>query len=207
MVIKQIKGMSFLLKSSAVILSILSLIAITGQVKAGSDYGDFAENVPAKAESLVVGGGCFWCIEKDFETLDAIYEVVSGYAGGDKLNPTYQSHPGHREVVKIYYDPDAITFDQLISHYYALVDYEDNEGQFCDRGRAYTPVIHVKNDTQRQIAERLAPATSVVPVEGEVKFWSAEKYHQDYYLKNKLRYKFYRSSCGRDRRVSQLNNG
>ncbi|MGC6516757.1 MAG: peptide-methionine (S)-S-oxide reductase MsrA [Candidatus Puniceispirillaceae bacterium] len=173
-------------------------------VQAGSDYGDFGDNVPTSAQSLVVAGGCFWCIEKDFEKLDSVYEVVSGYAGGEVQNPTYRAHEGHREVVQIYYDPDAITFEELISYYYAHVDYEDGDGQFCDRGRAYTPAIHVKTQSQRQIALNLAPKTSIVPVEDEVKFWPAEQYHQDYYMKNPFRYKFYRASCGRDRRVEQL---
>ena len=172
---------------------------------AGSDYGDFAENVPANTQTLILAGGCFWCIEKDFEKLDAVYEVVSGYAGGSKQDPTYHSHPGHREVVQVYYDPDAISFESLIDYYYRHVDYQDDAGQFCDRGRAYTPAIHVKSEAQRQIAERLAPTTSVVPIEDEVKFWPAEQYHQDYYMKNPLRYKFYRSTCGRDSRVRELN--
>ena len=172
---------------------------------AGSDYGDFAENVPANTQTLILAGGCFWCIEKDYEKLDAIYEVVSGYAAGDKLNPTYQSHQGHREVVQVYYNPDAISFEELIDYYYRHVDYEDDAGQFCDRGRAYTPAIHVKNEEQREIAQRLAPQTSVVPIEDEVKFWPAEQYHQDYYMKNPFRYKFYRGTCGRDSRVAELN--
>ena len=172
---------------------------------AGSDYGDFGKNVPDTSESLIVAGGCFWCIEKDFEKLDAVHEVVSGYAGGTLKNPTYQSHQGHREVVKIYYDPQAISFAELIDYYYRHVDYQDDEGQFCDRGHAYSPAIHVKTEVQRQIAKTRAPATSVVPIEDDVTFWEAERYHQDYYMKNNLRYKFYRFSCGRDQRVAELN--
>jgi len=172
---------------------------------AGSDYGDFGKNVPDTSESLIVAGGCFWCIEKDFEKLDAVHEVVSGYAGGTLKNPTYQSHQGHREVVKIYYDPEAISFAELIDYYYRHVDYQDDEGQFCDRGHAYSPAIHVKTEEQRQIAKERAPATSVVPIEDDVTFWEAERYHQDYYMKNNLRYKFYRFSCGRDQRVAELN--
>ena len=172
---------------------------------AGSDYGDFGKNVPDTSESLIVAGGCFWCIEKDFEKLDAVHEVVSGYAGGTLKNPTYQSHQGHREVVKIYYDPQAISFAELIDYYYRHVDYQDDEGQFCDRGHAYSPAIHVKTEEQRQIAKTRAPATSVVPIEDDVTFWEAERYHQDYYMKNNLRYKFYRFSCGRDQRVAELN--
>ena len=189
------------------ILSLPFLIVLFGApvALAGSNYGDFAKTVPTTAQTLIVAGGCFWCIEKDFEKLDAVYEVVSGYAGGESENPTYRSHEGHREVVQVYYDPAAISYEELISYYYQHVDYEDNEGQFCDRGYAYTPAIHVKNEEQRAVAQKLAPATSVVPIENDVTFWPAEQYHQDYYMKNPFRYKFYRTSCGRDRRVKQLN--
>lgn len=173
--------------------------------QAGSSYGEFAENLPDGAQSVILAGGCFWCIEQDYEKLDAIYEVVSGYAGGDKANPTYQSHAGYREVVQVHYDPAAISFEELIDYYYRHVDYQDDSGQFCDRGRAYTPAIHVKSDEERMIAEALAPDTSVVPIEDDVKFWPAEQYHQDYYLKNPFRYKFYRTTCGRDARVRALN--
>ena len=174
---------------------------------AGSDYGDFARGVPETVQTLIVAGGCFWCIEKDFEKLDSVYEVVSGYAGGAKQDPTYRAHQGHREVVQIYYDPEAVSFDTLIDYYYAHVDYQDNGGQFCDRGHAYSPAIHVKTQAQRMIAQKLAPQSSVVPIEDDVKFWPAEQYHQDYYMKNPLRYKFYRASCGRDRRIRELTSG
>lgn len=173
-------------------------------VYAGSDYGDFAKNLPDNSKSIILAGGCFWCIEKDFEKLDAVYEVVSGYAGGDVQDPTYQSHEGHREVVQVHYNPDETDFETLIAYYYDHVDYQDGDGQFCDRGRAYTPAIHVQNEQERGIAERLAPRTSIVPIEGDVKFWPAELYHQDYYMKNPFRYKFYRTACGRDARVREL---
>lgn len=186
-------------------LGFLGLFFGMNMASAGSDYGDFAENVPDSAQTLIVAGGCFWCIEKDFEKLDSVYEVVSGYAGGVKSDPTYRSHAGHREVVQIYYDPEAVSFETLIDYYYRHVDYQDDGGQFCDRGRAYTPAIHVKNEEQRAIAQKLAPETSLVPIEDDVKFWPAETYHQDYYMKNSLRYKFYRTSCGRDARVRALN--
>ena len=107
--------------------------------------------------------------------------------------------------MQVHYNPDATDFETLIAYYYDHIDYQDNDGQFCDRGRAYTPAIHVQNDQERMIAKRLAPQSSVVPIEDNVKFWPAEQYHQDYYLKNPFRYKFYRTSCGRDKRVKQLN--
>lgn len=198
-------GRSLRYLAAAALLGALTLGSFFHVAHAGSDYGDFAEKVPDTAHSLIVAGGCFWCIEKDYEALDSVYEVVSGYAGGTKANPTYQSHEGHREVVKVYYDPARLSFEEAIAHFYSHVDYEDAGGQFCDRGYAYTPAIHVQSQEQRQIAKELAPATSVVPIEDDVQFWPAEQYHQDYYLKNPFRYKFYRTSCGRDKRVRQLN--
>ena len=192
------------LSRSFVFVGFLSL-SFVPSAQAGSDYGEFAENLPQNAASLTVAGGCFWCIEKDFELLDSVYEAVSGFAGGNKQDPTYRSHTGHREVVQIYYDPEKVSFTELIDHFYRHVDYTDNGGQFCDRGHAYSPAIHVQNEEQRQIAIDRAPKGSVIPIEDEARFWPAEQYHQDYYLKNPLRYKFYRYSCGRDQRVASLN--
>ena len=201
------QGITKYLSALAMMSALLAVTIIGGGstiASAGSDYGDFAENLPDNTKSIILAGGCFWCIEKDFEKLDAVYEVVSGYAGGTLDDLTYQSHEGHREVVQVHYNPDATDFETLIAYYYDHIDYQDDEGQFCDRGRAYTPAIHVQNDQERMIAKRLAPQSSVVPIEDDVKFWPAEQYHQDYYMKNPFRYKFYRGACGRDSRVREL---
>ena len=194
-----------MMRFSFLVSLVIAFVLLAGHVRAGSDYGDFAENIPENAASIVVAGGCFWCIEKDFEKLSAVYEAVSGFAGGTSTNPTYESYAGHREAVEIYYNPKRISFEELIEHFYRHVDYEDNEGQFCDRGHSYSPAIFVENEEQRAIAKRLAPATSVVPIEGRSKFWAASKSHQDFYRKRPIRYKVYRTQCGRDRRVNELN--
>lgn len=153
----------------------------------------------------ILAGGCFWCVEADFDKLDGVLSTVSGYTGDvDKLNPTYRDHGNHVEAVKVTFDSTKLSYEDVIKYFYNHVDYEDDGGSFCDRGHAYIPVVYSKNDMEREIAKRLAPKTSVVPIINASAFWDAEDYHQDYYIKNPLRYKYYRSSCGRDKRIAQL---
>ena len=159
---------------------------------------------------LIVAAGCFWCVEKDFEKLDGVLEATSGYAGGVIEQPTYKNHDGYLEAVKIEYDSTKISFKELIVHYYAHSDYEDPSGAFCDRGYAYSPAIWVDNKEQEEIVYSIEPRSSIVPVYTEdfkpVNFHDAEEYHQDYYKKNPVRYNYYRTRCGRDKRVDQLAN-
>ena len=103
----------------------------------------------------------------------------------------------------MFYDPDVISFEELVRHVYRTVDYEDNKGQFCDRGHSYSPAIYYKTDAEREIAERLAPATSVVPIEPEAQFFPVREAHQDFYKKNSFKYSFYRGRCGRDKRIKR----
>ena len=153
----------------------------------------------------ILAGGCFWCVESDFDKLDGVLSTVSGYTGDvDKLNPTYRNHADHIEAVKITYDSTKLTYGDIINNYFKTVDYTDNGGQFCDRGNAYRPVIFTKNAMEIEIAKKLAPSRSVVPIINASKFWNAEEYHQDYYIKNPIRYKYYRSSCGRDATIAKL---
>ncbi len=162
-------------------------------------------------EILVVAGGCFWCVESDFEKLDGVGDVLSGYGGGAKQNPTYRDHEGHLEVAKIPYDPSVISYRALVDYFFRHVDPLDDGGQFCDRGYAYTTAVFYQNDAERNAAEASKAAaekqlgeTVVTPIRAFENFWIAEDYHQDYYKKNPLRYKFYRTSCGRDRRVKAV---
>jgi peptide-methionine (S)-S-oxide reductase len=122
--------------------------------------------------------------------------------GCRKANGCVRGH--HREAAQVIYDPALISFADLVRHVYATIDYEDNDGQFCDRGRPYTPAIYYKTQEQAEIAASLAPASSIVPIEPETEFFPVRTEHQDYYKKNPLRYKFYRSRCGRDRRIEEL---
>jgi peptide-methionine (S)-S-oxide reductase len=162
-------------------------------------------------ETAVFAGGCFWCVEADLEKLDGVGDVVSGYSGGDLQNPTYENHGGHIEVVEAPYDPDVISYRELTDYFLRHIDVLDDGGQFCDRGHTYTTAIFYNNEDQRKDAEAAISAAEaelgksvVTPVRALNKFWIAEGYHQDYYRRNKLRYRYYRTSCGRDRRVKAV---
>ncbi|MGU9961880.1 MAG: peptide-methionine (S)-S-oxide reductase [Candidatus Puniceispirillales bacterium WSBS_2018_MAG_OTU23] len=157
--------------------------------------------------TFVYSGGCFWCTEADFEKLPGVSEVISGYTGGS--GPTIEYYPNlignHREAAQVFYDPDVISFEELVREVYKTIDYEDADGQFCDRGHAYTAAIYVKNDTEAAIAKRLAPATSIVPIEPERRYYPVRAAQQNFYKRNAPRYKAVRKACGRDQRLKKLN--
>lgn len=158
------------------------------------------------SETFVFSGGCFWCTEADFEKIKGVKNVISGFTGGTTENPRY--YPGeygdHREAALVIYDPQIIRFDELVVNVFKTIDFEDNEGQFCDRGRAYTPAIYYKNNREKEIIKTLSPKSSVVPIELETKFYPVREEHQNFYKKNKFKYNYYRFSCGRDNRIDQL---
>jgi peptide-methionine (S)-S-oxide reductase len=174
----------------------------------------FATN--AMADKAILAGGCFWCMESDFEKLAGVTDVVSGFTGGTLKDPTYNgNHEGHYEAVEITYDPDKLSYQQLLDHYWVNIDPFDDGGQFCDRGHSYLAAIFVANQTERKIAEEskrqvvaMFPDQSVVtpildastfyPIKGE------ESYHQDFYKNNPIRYKYYRWNCGRDQRLKAI---
>ena len=169
-------------------------------------------------QAAVFAGGCFWCTEADFEKLPGVISAVSGYTGGHLPNPTYErvtrDDTGHYEAVRIVYDPKRIGYAQLLRHYFRTVDPLDPSGQFCDRGSSYRTAIFVRNGAERALAEaekaRVAALLGkriVTPVLAAATFYPAEKYHQDYYKRNPVRYKFYRYSCGRDARLKAVWNG
>ena len=174
---------------------------------------------PAKAgeyDSLIVAGGCFWCVESDFEKLDGVLEAVSGYTGGVSENPTYKevtySNTGHYEAAKITFDPSIISYEDLLDYYWTTVDPTDASGQFCDKGDSYRTAIFARPDQIEQARASLAkiketkPFTDpiVTPVLEAMPFYKAETYHQDYYKKNPLRYRYYRTGCGRDAKLKKL---
>lgn len=170
----------------------------------------------ASAEKAVLAGGCFWCMEADFEKLEGVGEVVSGFTGGELKNPTYNgNHEGHVEAVEITYDPSKISYKELLDHFWINIDPFDAEGQFCDRGPSYRSAIFVQNEKERKIAEKskkeiqkMFPDKEVVtPIRKASIFYSIkgdESYHQDYYKKSSLSYKFYRWNCGRDQRLEEI---
>ena len=165
----------------------------------------------AAEKTAIFAGGCFWCIEKDFEHVAGVLDVVSGYTGGSKKNPTYRSHEGHREAVKITYDDSKVSYDQLLHIFWRTVDPTDDGGQFCDRGFAYSTAVYAVDGDQlsaAQVSKKKAAADLNQPIATEIKmasFWTdSEGYHQNYYKKNPIRYKYYRYRCGRDQRVKAL---
>lgn len=162
-------------------------------------------------EIATFAGGCFWCTESDFEKLDGVAKVISGYTGGPEKNPTYKQvaygKTGHTEAVQVYYDPEKVSYEKLLDHYWKHVNPTDSGGQFVDRGPQYRPAIFYHNDQQKQLAEKskkdLAKSGRfdkpiVVEVTPLTAFWNAEGYHQDYYKTNTAHYEMYRYGSGRD---------
>ena len=201
--------MSPLLKT---VLAVTAIIATAARAEAPA--GPAA--VPPGAATAIFAGGCFWCIEKDFEKLPGVIEVESGYTAGKTPNPSYEQvssgSTGHAEAVRVIYDPKKVSYPQLVDYFWRHIDPTVKDRQFCDVGSQYRSAIYWANETERKAAEasrdgllksgkfktihtELAPATT---------FWLAETYHQDYYKKNPIRYNYYRKSCGRDARVEDV---
>lgn len=168
------------------------------------------------AETAIFAGGCFWCMESDFEKLEGVTDVVSGFTGGTAQNPTYfGDHTGHYEAVQVTYDPTKISYQGLLDYYWVHIDPFDPKGQFCDKGPSYLSAIFVATAEERKLAEQsrqkvvaafpgqrvitpILPAATFYPITGD------ESYHQDYYKNSPLSYKYYRYSCGRDRRLEEI---
>ncbi len=170
-----------------------------------------------RLSTAVFAGGCFWCVEADFDKVDGVVSTVSGYTGGTVVNPTYKqvSHEktGHYEAVKVTYDPDKVSYDALVDYYFHHIDPTDATGQFCDKGDSYRSAVFVANGDQREVVEAeidMINTSGVLgtPVVTQIldasTFWPAEDYHQDYYKKNPLKYRYYRTACGRDARVKNV---
>tara|TARA_B100000508_G_scaffold68230_1_gene53255 strand:- start:2543 stop:3136 length:594 start_codon:yes stop_codon:yes gene_type:complete len=170
----------------------------------------------ANADEAVLAGGCFWCMESDFEKLDGVTRVISGFTGGTTPNPTYNGdHKGHYEAVKITYDESKVSYRQILDHYWVNIDPFDARGQFCDKGPSYLSAIFVANDQERAIAEETKNAiqaqfpkqTVVTPILNASTFYPIkgdEIGHQDFYKKSPVRYKLYRWNCGRDKRLEEI---
>jgi peptide-methionine (S)-S-oxide reductase len=167
--------------------------------------------------TAIFAGGCFWCMEPPYDELPGVVSTISGYAGGHQPSPTYRDvtsgRSGHLEVIEITYDPEQVSYEQLLDVFWVNVDPLDAGGQFCDRGESYSTAVFVANDDEHALVEQSIAAVEarlgqkvVTPIRqlNATGFTAAEGYHQDYYVKNPLRYKFYRTSCGRDARLKQL---
>ena len=193
--------------TSFVAVSMLAVVAPQPVLAAAGD----------KLAVATFAGGCFWCVESDFDTVPGVVETISGYTGGTVDNPTYrqvsEGGTGHREAVQIRYDPKQVSYEQLLHIFWRSVDPTDAGGQFCDRGDSYQTALFAGTEEERRLAEASKDAlersatpmdTIVTPIEPLGEFYPAEDYHQDYYKKNPIRYKFYRFSCGRDARVQEV---
>ena len=187
----------------------LTMIMSTGQVIAQPDNSDQAV--------ATFAGGCFWCMEPPFDELDGVSSTTSGYIGGHVENPSYEQvttgRTGHAEAMLVTYDPEVVDYATLLDVYWQNIDPLDSGGQFCDRGSSYRSTIFVHTAEQRELAEASKQEIAasgqlngeiVTPIEEATTFYPAEEYHQDYYEKNPLRYRFYKWNCGREQRLEEV---
>ena len=178
--------------------------------------GAAAQTKPSSTATATVAGGCFWCVEADFDKVEGVISTTSGYIGGQVANPKYEQvvtgTTGHTEAVEIVYDPAKVSYEQLLDVFWRNHDPLVKDRQFCDRGSQYRPGIFFHSDAQQQAAEatkktvqaRFSPRLVQTEITKATTFYKAEDYHQDYYLKNPVRYKLYRYNCGRDARLEEL---
>lgn len=183
--------------------SILMLLVLLG----------FQSLARAESAEAFFAGGCFWCMESFYQEVDGVSDVVSGFTGGESKNPTYTgNHKGHYEAVKVTYDPEVVSYAQLLDSFWHNVDPFDARGQFCDKGPSYLSAIFVGNEKERELAEntraavveRFPKQTVQTPILDAGDLWPVEEGHQDYYIKNPVRYKYYRWNCGRDQRLEAI---
>jgi len=206
---------------AAAVLGALALAALAGTFSGGRAAAEESStplSQPAPGlEEATFASGCFWCTEKDFDEVAGVVETISGYTGGRTANPTYEQvgsgTTGHTEAVLVRFDPKRVSYEALLDHYWLNVDLLDGGGQFCDRGSAYRPAIFTHTPDQSRAAEARKAALEAggrfeqkiaVTIEPASVFTPAEDYHQDYYKKNPVRYRYYRNGCGRDARLDQL---
>lgn len=190
--------MSRISRSAAALAAIASLLSV-----------EAAES--AQLKTAVFAGGCFWSVEKAMEGLPGVTDVVVGYAGGASRNPTYQSHAGHLEAVRVTYDPSKTTYARLVDGFFHNIDPTDAGGQICDRGHSYTTAVFVDGAAETQAAQAVKAQVAKAlgkPVATRIltggRFWMGEAYHQDYARKNPGSYNAYRIGCGRDRALKAV---
>ena len=202
--------------SAAFAVLLAGLAALAWAQVAGPGPSAGSAPTPAARASAIFAGGCFWCVEADFEKLPGVLSAESGYMRGKTDRPTYKQvsagGTGHVEVVRVVFDPARVTYQQLLDHFWRNVDPTVKDQQFCDVGDMYRSGIYYLDAAQQRAAESsrsaLVASKRFAQVHTEVEpattFWPAEDYHQDYYLKNPVRYKIYRSGCGRDARLAEV---
>ena len=172
---------------------------------------------PAKPATATFAGGCFWCVEEAFDAVPGVVSTTSGYMGGKKRHPSYEEVSagvtGHAEVVQVAYDPAKVSYDKLLEVFWRNIDPTVKDRQFCDGGSQYRSEIFVHDEAQRKAAEASKAALEkskpfkdaiVTPITAASEFWPAEEYHQNYHQRNPVRYKYYKTGCGREARLKQL---
>jgi peptide-methionine (S)-S-oxide reductase len=192
----------------------LMLTAVAGGAAAQTKL---AEQPARSTATAIFAGGCFWCVESDFDKVPGVISTMSGYTGGQTTNPTYEQvsagGTGHAEAVRVVYDPATVTYDELLKVFWRNVDPVTANAQFCDHGSQYRSAIFVGSKEEKSLAEASRASLQASgrfkkPIVTEIvaasAFYPAEEYHQDYYVKNPLKYKFYRTTCGRDARLREL---
>lgn len=196
-------------------LRFMMLLSLAAAAPALAGSADAEE--PNATAAAVFAGGCFWCMEPPFDAIDGVLSTTSGYTGGHTNKPTYEEvsrgGTGHAEAVRIVYDPTRVTYEELLAVFWHNIDPTARDRQFCDRGHQYRSAIFYLDEAQRAAAERSkAELERTKPFAGDIvteivsagPFFEAEEYHQDYYLKNSIRYTYYRFRCGRDARLEEL---
>jgi peptide-methionine (S)-S-oxide reductase len=189
------------------LLSLIFALALAGTAQ--------AQSTAPKPQVATFAGGCFWCVESDFDHVPGVLSTISGYTGGHVANATYHQvsagGTGHAESVEVTYDPSKVSYQQLLTYFWHHIDPTVKDRQFCDVGSQYRTAIFVHNEEQRKLAEaskKKVEAELKVPIYTQIvnagPFYKAEQYHQDYYKKNPVQYKFYRWNCGRDQRIKQI---
>ena len=209
------------MKYGYIVLALVALVFFGYQHVASMEKKELPmKEIPAKTATAVFAGGCFWCTESDFEKVDGVVEAISGYTGGPEVDPTYEQvssgRTGHVEAIKVIYDPEKVAYEDLLHVFWRTMDPTDDGGQFVDRGSQYRGAIFYADEEQRRLAEASKKAlaesgpfdrpivTQILPLGA---FYPAEEYHQDYYKKNPIRYKWYRSGSGRDRFIEMTWSG
>ena len=208
------------MNARTVVTGVMLAAALAGGAMAQTKQQDKAAAPaarPGATATATFAGGCFWCTESDFDKVEGVVSTTSGYIGGKTANPTYDTvsagNSGHAEAVQVIYDPSKVTYSKLVEYYWRTIDPTTKDRQFCDAGNPYRTAIFVHDEQQRALAEASKKALSankpfrepiVTEIVNATTFYPAEEYHQNYYTKNPIRYKFYRGNCGRDTRLKQL---
>jgi peptide-methionine (S)-S-oxide reductase len=201
----------------SVLFVIAAVTLAVGPVAAQSPATQAKPAAPTQVAKATFAGGCFWCVEADFDKIDGVISTTSGYIGGRTTAPTYEQistgTTGHTEAVEVVFDPSRVSYRRLVDYFWRTIDPTVDDRQFCDIGSQYRPAIFTHDAEQMRIAQESKAAVEktkpfkapiLTPIAPATTFYPAEAYHQDYYLKNPLRYRYYRGGCGRDARLKAL---